>query len=308
MTARALLGGVVVGLLVVATPAFAQSYIRTQVPGKNICLAWTKRVYTFHVHSAGSSKTPQNAEFAGIDAAFQSWGQLAEKCSDFRFVKGQQVDTVTVGYKQGEENANILTFRETSCQTAVPSSDSCFVDGSCGNKYNCWDHSDGTIALTTTTFSFKSGTIYDADIEFNAAEHTDGESFLFTTVSSPPCPETSPGPLCVATDIQNTLTHELGHVVGLDHTDVLGSTMEPSAPLGETQKRIIDEGTAAGFCETYPIGATTPPCDATATISRRIYAINKGTNTGCTASGLGPLSTIACLALSHLWRRRRTAA
>ena len=94
---------------------------------------------------------------AAIDAAFQSWAQLADQCSDFRFVKGQQVDSVKVGYVQGETNENILTFREDSCQTAVPTTDPCYADGSCGNLYNCWDHSDGTIALTTTTFSFSVG-------------------------------------------------------------------------------------------------------------------------------------------------------
>ena len=63
----------------------------------------------------------------------------------------------------------------------------------------------------------------------------------------------------MATDIQNTMTHEMGHAMGLDHVAEPLSTMEATAPMGETQKRIIDVGTAAGFCDAYPRGPAAHP-------------------------------------------------
>jgi hypothetical protein len=203
-------------------------------------------------------------------------------------------------------NQNIITFRETACIDIVADTDACYEDDSCSDKYGCWDHGDGTIALTTTTFSFRSGTIYDADIEFNASPHFDGSSFLFTTVDGPPCDESAPSPACAASDIQNTLTHEIGHVVGLDHVDTVGSTMEPTAPTGEISKRSLDRGTEAGFCETYPPGAPSPPCDDAVTISRQVLAINKGTNTGCGVTG-GAMPFLWMLALRYGLPRKRRA-
>jgi uncharacterized protein (TIGR03382 family) len=293
--------------LFLASTALAQPYVRTVVPGKTFCLAWPRRAYTFYVHSPGSARTPGTTEFDAIDKSFQSWRQLASTCSDFTFTKAGTVDTVKIGYVPGETNQNVITFREESCSGLVPPSDPCFDESNCGNKYNCWDHSEGTIALTTTTFSFRTGVIYDADIEFNAGD-AGGPGFLFTTVDSPPCDEAALSTSCIAADVQNTLTHEIGHVVGLDHVDNPGATMEPSAPTGELQKRLIDTGTAAGFCETYPAGALTPPCDGVITLSTHVYAVNKGTNTGCSSSAEAPMALIAWGALNVLRRRRRPKA
>jgi hypothetical protein len=189
----------------------------------------------------------------------------------------------------------------------VPQDDLCLAEDSCGNSYRCWDHSDSTIALTTTTFSFKTGTIFDADIELNAAPHLAGEAFLFTTVASPPCPEGNQSVSCVSSDVQNTMTHEIGHALGLDHVDVAGSTMEPSAPTGETRKRIIDNGTAAGFCDTYPRGAPAVPCDQLGQVRLRIVAKNTGTAgleaLGCSSATTGGSSVVLAL-LVAMWRRR----
>ena len=291
----------VVFALLGACAAWAQGFARTQVPGREdkgpLCVTWNKRELTYTVDSAGSSRTPGASEFFAIDAAFASWQAVSDTCSDFRFVRGERVAGAQIG--RGTEASNVIVFREESCRTAAPVSDPCQADGSCANRYACWDHSDFTIALTTTTFSTKTGAIYDADIELNAAPHVDSTRFLFTTISSPPC---TPGPdavTCVATDIQNTLTHEIGHAVGFDHVEIPGSTMEATAPPGETQKRIIDFGTSEGFCKTYPKGLPPVPCDELAQLRRRIIANGAGTpGCGCDASlGTGSLWLLGLLLL-----------
>lgn len=297
-----------------ASEAQAQAYLRTRVPGADLCLHWgpQARTYKFHYHSAGSEQTPGTAEFVAMDAAFDTWRALAQSCSDFVFEKGQNVGVANIGYVQGsQDNTNVIVYRERTCRDAVPADDPCHEAGTCSNLYQCWDHSDATIALTTTTFSFKTGIIYDADIEFNAAPHEGGGRFLFTTISSPPCEPGAESALCVATDIQNTLTHEIGHVIGLDHVDVPGATMEASAPLGETRKRIIDSGTAQGFCTIYPKGQESPPCDDLESVEKRIVAVNRGTpgldHMGCAAAGAALVPAAVALVGIALYRIRARA-
>lgn len=215
-------------------------------------------------------------------------------------------------------NANVITFREVACRNVVPDGDPCYditTGGDpymCGSKYRCWDQFDTTIAVTTATHSTRSGIIFDADIEFNAAPAEDGTSFLFTTVNSPPCDAANLATTCVANDIQNTLTHEIGHVIGLDHTTQVGSTMEATAPVGETKKRILDSGTQLGLCHVYPPGQLTPVvCETADTV--KIVAISNGSPTladifGCdqTQGALAlPLFGFTALVAGALRRRRR---
>src|SRR5207302_353838 len=103
----------------------------------------------------------------------------------------------------------------------------------------------------------------------------------------------------VATDIQNTVTHEFGHAMGFDHTLYPNSTMNPTAPIGETSKRIIDLGTAQGFCNVYPRGQPPLSCDETGSLQRRIIADNRGTP-GLTALGCDATGGLALLPLAVL--------
>ncbi len=287
--------------LVGSTCAWAQPFIRTQVPGREdlgqLCLTWNKRQLIYVVDAAGSSRTPGESEFAAIDASFASWQAVSDTCSDFRFVRGERASNVAVG--RGTESSNAIVFRELSCRVVVSVNDGCLADGSCANRYNCWDHSDSTIALTTTTYSRKTGAIYDSDIEFNAAPHADSRQFLFTAVSSPPCPAGLDAVTCVATDIQNTLTHEIGHSVGFDHVENPGATMEAEAAPGETRKRIIDLGLSQGFCQTYPKGLPPVPCDELAQLRRRVIAKSAGTP-GLSGLGCSAMPTTFALGLLGL--------
>lgn len=105
---------------------------------------------------------------------------------------------------------------------------------------NEWQHSPGILALTTLTFSRCTGIIVDADIEINLAQ------FDFSAAQIPP-PH--------MTDIQNTITHEVGHFLGLDHSGVANATMFANAPDAETQKRDLEEDDVAGLCCLYGVGS-----------------------------------------------------
>lgn len=303
----------VLGMLLLAGTASAQEdvlpFLRTRVPGKDLCLHWSVRNLTYNYHSAGSQQTPGTAEFVAMESAFDTWRSVARSCSDFQFTKGPMVGVATIGYDPASDsNTNVIVYRETSCRDVVQAEDPCLAAGTCPNVYQCWDNSESTIALTNTMYSTKTGIIYDVDIEFNAAPKEAGDQFLFTTISTPPCEPDTQSPLCVATDIQNTLTHELGHAIGLDHVEI--GTMAPTAELGETKKRIIDQGTAKGFCFTYPSNEVSPPCEDIEAMEKKIVATNRGTpgfdHMGCSVAGSGSVGVLGLIAALSVRRRRRS--
>jgi hypothetical protein len=286
-------------------PVATESFTRTTVPSTEICLAWNSRQVSVSVDPAGSSRTPGDTELTAIERSVKSWRDAITKCSDLALARGAAPPKIVVGKVTGSGGTNLITFRENSCRD-VPPGDPCRSDDSCGNKHSCWDHGDVTIGLTTTTFSTRTGTIQDADIELNSAPASLGRGFLFTTVDSPACPENAPASTCVHTDVENTVTHELGHLLGLDHVEGrLNSTMAATAPVADLTKRIIDPGSADAICRIYPIGLPPTPCDERAAARPLVLIDNKGTPgldpIGC-ATATGP-GTLACLA--WLLRRRR---
>jgi hypothetical protein len=293
------------GLLCAGAAGAQLDYNRTLVPGRPLCLVWPGRDYVYHLDAAGSARTPGDSEFAAIEAAFDTWRAVSASCSDFRFIRGEDWTLpVTVGYDEEHpfDNYNVVTFRARNCPDIVPAEDPCWRAATCGNLYQCWSHGGATIGLTTSSFSFRDGRVVDSDIELNAAETQYGPSFLFTTVDGPPCQGEATTD-CVAYDVQNTMTHEIGHVVGLDHVFAAGSTMEATAAQGETSKRVIDPGTAAGFCSTYPRGLPPNQCRTPQDPGLKLVAEGKGT--GCDASAQGPFGVGLLLWVRALWRRRR---
>ena len=55
-------------------------------------------------------------------------------------------------------------------------------------------------------------------------------------------------------DLANSMAHEFGHALGLEHSDDLEATMAPTTSHGETQKRDLNPDDAQGFAATYPDG------------------------------------------------------
>lgn len=300
-----------------AAAAIGAPYQRTHSETTGVCLAWSVRDYYCYLSGEGSQQIKDSVALqAAIDRSLASWQIVSNVCSDFKFARANvNPSGGTVAYEPGSPaNKNFLLFRECPCEGPIPPgkvctlpgpADSCWQDGTCENKFRCWSHNDDTIALTTTSYSKKTGVIFDADIAFNSGNH------FFTVVDSPVCGGTLPlSPNCVAADLQNTLTHELGHVVGLDHVLEAGSTMEANAPLGEISKRLIDPGTARGFCAIYPRAVPSPPCEDVEALDSRIIANNTGTSlagvVGCAAAAeQGGVAAIVVAAVAFLVRPRR---
>lgn len=54
-------------------------------------------------------------------------------------------------------------------------------------------------------------------------------------------------------DLQSSLTHEMGHVLGLDHSPVLGATMFSGGSPGLTHRRILEADDIAGMRALYDV-------------------------------------------------------
>jgi hypothetical protein len=135
-----------------------------------------------------------------------------------------------VEYNQKSGNANVVMFVDSE-----------------------WPHpdSDLTLALTTVTFAPDTGEIYDADMEVNS----DPKINKLTITDDP---------AKVVYDLPSILTHEMGHFLGMAHTQPgnTASTMFTRYKTGATFMRDISHDDACGICAAYDPTRKTV-CDAT---------------------------------------------
>ena len=185
-----------------------------------IPLEWSVRRIEYRINERGSDDFhPDSDEISDElqDAVIDSFETWNEpECSDFLMDFAGLTTSDHIGYRQNEGgNENIIVWRD-----------------------DAWEYSGQAVGLTTVTYNSNNGEIFDADIELNTADHD------FTDSDSD-----------VRIDLRNTLTHEVGHFLGLDHSlTEPGATMWFSTDSGETQKRHLHEADIAGLCYIYPEG------------------------------------------------------
>ncbi|TNE48829.1 MAG: matrixin family metalloprotease [Deltaproteobacteria bacterium] len=92
------------------------------------------------------------------------------------------------------------------------------------------------LALTIPTYVNATGAYTDADIIYNA-------SYPW-----------SANPTSQQYDVVGTSTHEIGHLLGLDHTQVASATMFPTASPGVCSCRTLKQDDIDGVCAIYPSG------------------------------------------------------
>jgi hypothetical protein len=271
--------GAALALLLAAGPAAA--YERTAGAG-GLCLWWGTRSVPF---SLSTARTPSGcAAFADAQAlvrqGFAQWTGAARPgeaaCTDFAFV---ECDT-TGSFAVGRDAQNLVVFRHRSCAEVAPG-DPCHSTGGCGNIYDCWEadgaHGAGTLALTWTSYDTSTGEIVDADIElqdWNDSTAAPG-GWYYTCVPASwaaAAPAVCAGSFfgrtdCAYIDVGNTVTHESGHVLGLDHPCVAGAscvdpdaTMAATASAGEVSKRMLALDDVDGVCAIYPAALPTSTC------------------------------------------------
>jgi hypothetical protein len=119
-----------------------------------------------------------------------------------------------------------------------------FSSGSNANEIvlpDHWDYDEDAIAVTVTTIDSRRHEIVDADIVLNIVNRR----FKVLAADSRPGGEYD--------DLQNALTHELGHAIGLGHSPEQPlAVMYPVARRGEVTKRTFSSDDLEGLAELYP--------------------------------------------------------
>ena len=189
-----------------------------------------------------------------LQGAAAAWSKEANACTYLELVPGVSTDPTPLAVNDGH---NSLIFHDTTwCHVTA--------SGSCNVYYDA-----SALAVTTDTANTRTGQIYDADVEVNLVDYQWADLVEDPSLSND-------------MDLQNALTHELGHLIGLDHTcfdafssttgvrphdndgqplpdcataspDVEATTMFPSAQPGDTQKRTLGPDDVNALCTIYNV-------------------------------------------------------
>jgi hypothetical protein len=280
---------VVDGVKVLAAPP---SYVRTGPTGAGHYLYWESGC-TFVTPDAAGTK-----EFPVISESIATWNNSTASCSYIQIMEQPRKAIET-----GRDNTNIIKFRDVSwCAPATKST-----------PPNC--HPDSAAGITTATYvddasSSRDGAIVDADVELN------GVNFAIAVNGQ------TLGTQSCLSELKNTLTHELGHLLGLEHTclapgdplridgngnpvpsctssmnntAITGATMFNYQQCGESTKESLEMDDINGICAVYPTAKDPGTCEPV------------GDGSGCCDTGGHPGGSLVLglVVLTRFWRRRR---
>lgn len=163
-------------------------------------------------------------------------------------------------------------------------------------------HRPGTVAFTVVTSDHTTGTLLEADVEFNARSD-----------ENPLGREFRDGPVMWGVvDAPSVVLHELGHVAGLWHSLTPGAVMEASMDI-ERQRRSLTADDQLGLRTVYPLGrAEDSPGRGCVPERAVLRPTPRALAVGCAAAetpaeGRAPWLAIALVSVGAL-RRRRVAA
>ncbi|HET9597389.1 MAG TPA: matrixin family metalloprotease, partial [Anaeromyxobacteraceae bacterium] len=301
----------------------ARAYVRTTTasndPRHGACLYWPQAGFTYRVNASGftGAGCAGAADAASLlRASFAPWMQASRggaACSGFHFADGGDTQVTALG----NDGVNLVVLRRGLCSSFAAADPDCAVGASpeaenrCIAAHDCWSHGTGAIiALTTATFRVETGEIVDADTELHAwnadARNPTGWYFTCAGAGSGICPTPPYGSAsCIYIDVGTTMTHEAGHMLGLDHVCAYSGTtcdsssvMFPNTSPGKVV-RALGADDVAGVCDIYPAGGA--PSASAGCLGQPAPPSSSGCSSGGAAGGLAVLA-LAALAL----RRRRS--
>jgi MYXO-CTERM domain-containing protein len=154
-----------------------------------------------------------------FETSFQTWADV--DCADARspfFVEQAPGTTATSNaeFVYDEPNESVIVARDRSEWSSLP------------------NHDPTALAFTLLWHDKNTGEILDVDMELN--------------VGAGKFSDCTKGCSSNMVDLQNTVTHEAGHLLGLGHTSVRGATMTTTAIGAETEKRSLETDDKKGYC------------------------------------------------------------
>ena len=177
----------------------------------------------------------------------------AHQAGDPTITDGSDLAAVRLAFQAwenvGSSRIAFIEDRSNQARTDWRADDLHLVVWDTSNESGFFGGTAGLVAITPVDFDPRSGQILDADIVFNA------KNYKFST-------DLTGGTF----DIQSIATHEVGHFIGLDHSAVIGATMNPFASTQDTRLRTLEQDDIAGASAIYPISS--PPGVIEGTITR----------------------------------------
>jgi hypothetical protein len=287
--------------------AYPPNYVRTGPTKDGKFLKWESGCVFITIDEAGTTAINGDEEFAVIEASINTWNSATETptCS--------YLSVMSAGRKAGEvgnDKVNLIKIRDTEwCRPAMGD-----------DPKRC--HPAAAAGITTATYvddasSSRDGAILDADIELN------GVNFAISVGGVTNSPQS-----CRA-ELRNTLTHELGHLHGLEHPclasgdpprrddqnnpvpscdalntlpqeqrdAILNATMYNFQQCSEASKESLSPDDIRAICEIYPIAQDPDTCSP----------VGRPAAGCCSASvASGGSFLLAGMTALLLMRRRRT--
>ena len=189
-----------------STASYVRSPLSTGTPmAWNLTNPGTQEVsngrITYNLNPAGSDDLPFSEVERALAASFQAW---------------ENIPTSEVAFQRGPNTSATVTTNDNVLQiywleNTTNSGDGLNLAGTLG-----------LTRLTTFTSGARSGEIIDGAIVFN------GNQFKWATDGRTD-----------AADLQEVATHEIGHLIGLTHSPIGGTTMFPRTGVGRTQGRTL---------------------------------------------------------------------
>jgi hypothetical protein len=261
-------GGLGVTMMLLAFAGPARAYVRSTTQA-NVATAWGHPNLELEIYTGEPPQfvSADNIRQAVLQAT-NAWSKPQVNCTDVAF----RLTEVPEAFAPADfDNRNRIGFRRGTTGDdwkKIP----CMVTA----KQNCAPYPSGAIAITTVTSNSKTGEILDADMEINAVN----QKFAELGDDGNLRPE-----LARVHDLQNTLTHEMGHLLGFDHNcydeaslrgppldnlgraapncrsapaDIRAATMFNQAFEREVSKRSLATDDLLAVCQVYPVGYISP--------------------------------------------------
>lgn len=187
-----MLSGTILVFLLMSGSAFAGTDLAEMLPDRSPDLHWKARVVRVSVSTSLLRESPNVKTGSDVEGAVRRSFQTWERAANLEFIETQtEKQNVSPSGPTGD-GVNLITI------AATPENVLLFAKDPTG------------VAATTRVFYDAKGQISEADVVLNPYQQFSIDGTIGTY------------------DLESILTHEIGHLLGLGHSSVFGSTMHES--------------------------------------------------------------------------------